>query len=197
MFDPKRTVIILPKNNNYNFNNINNIMRNNKDSLSFEKNDNIMSIGNSNNNNASYSKKITFIDNRDRQYNFKRNYSFANNVKAFNFLKNKKNILKEDNNNSSFNIISPEKNNKLNVNKKYVKVNKEKYYIEKLTFKAYIIFMCSRNKRRDILIVQQFRKKLLSEEHLFKSHLFLYLIIQKIKIDKDDKSDIKELYTEL
>ena len=197
MFDPKRTVIIIPKNNNYNFNNINNIMRNNKDSLSFEKNDNIMSIGNSNNNNASYSKKITFIDNRDRQYNFKRNYSFANNVKAFNFLKSKKNIVKEDNNNSSFNIISPEKNNKLNVNKKYIKVNKEKYYIEKLTFKAYIIFMCSRNKRRDILIVQQFRKKLLSEEHFFKSHLFLYLIIQKIKIDKDDKSDIKELYSEL
>ena len=53
----------------------------------------------------------------------------------------------------------------------------EKYYIEKLTFKAYIIFMCSRNKRRDILIIQQFRKKLLSEEHLFKSHLFLYLIL--------------------
>jgi hypothetical protein len=196
MFDPKRTVINLPKNNDYQLNNIQNIMRNNKESISVEKNENnMMSVENSNNN-ASYSKKITFIDNRDRQYNFKRNDSFAN-VKAFNFLKNKKNTIKEDNNNSSFNIISPEKNNKLNVNKKYVKVNKEKYYIEKLTFKAYIIYMCSRNKRRDISIVQQFRKKLLSEEHFFKSHLFLYLIIQKIKIDKDDKSDIKELYTEL
>jgi hypothetical protein len=191
MLDPKRTVIILPKNN------INGIMRNNKESISVENENNMMNIENSINNNASNSKKITFIDNRDRQYNFKRNYSFADNVKVFNFLKNKKNTIKEDNNNSSFNIICPEKNNKLNTNKKLKKVNKEKYYIEKLTFKAYIIFMCSRNKRRDILIVQQFRKKLLSEEHLFKSHLFLYLIIQKIKIDKDDKSDIKELYSEL
>ena len=193
MFDPKRTVIIFPKNN------INNIMRNNKESISVEKNENnMMNIENSiNNNNASNSKQITLIDNRDRQYNFQRHYSFADNVKVFNFLKNKKNTIKEDNNNSSFNIICPEKNNKLNTNKKLKKVNKEKYYIEKLTFKAYIIYMCSRNKRRDISIVQQFRKKLLSEEHFFKSHLFLYLIIQKIKIDKDDKSDIKELYSEL
>jgi len=191
MFDPKSTVIILPKNYH-----LNNIMRYNKENISVEKNDNNkMTIENSNN--ASYSKKITFIDNRDRLFNFKRNYSFADNVKAFNFLKNKKYTVKEDNNNSSFNIISPEKNSKLNSNKKFVKVNKNKYYIEKLTFKAYIIFMCSRNKRRDISIVQQFRKKLLSEEHFFKSHLFLYLLIQKIKIDKDDKSDIKELYSEL
>ena len=192
MFDPKRTVIILPKNYH-----LNNIMRyNNKENISVEKNENNkMTIGNSNN--ASYSKKITFIDNRDRLYNFKRNYSFADNVKALNFLKNKKYTVKGDNNNSSFNIITPEKNSKLNSKKKYVKVNKDKYYIEKLTFKAYIIFMCSRNKRRDISTVQQFRKKLLSEEHFFKSHLFLYLIIQKIKIDKDDKSDIKELYSEL
>ena len=197
MFDPKRTVIILPKNRDYYH--LNNIIKNNKENISVEKNENnMMTIGNANNNNnTSYSKKITFIDNRDRLYNFKKNYNFAENVKAFNFLKNKKNTLKEDNNNSSFNIISPEKNSKLNENKKLVKVNKEKYYIEKLTFKAYIIFMCSRSKRRDILIVQQFRKKLLSEEHFFKSHLFLYLIIQKIKIDKDDKSDIKELYSEL
>ena len=197
MFDPKRTVIILPKNRDYYH--LNNIIKNNKENISVEKNENnMMTIGNANNNNnTSYSKKITFIDNRDRLYNFKKNYNFAENVKAFNFLKNKKNTLKEDNNNSSFNIISPEKNSKLNENKKLVKVNKEKYYIEKLTFKAYIIFMCSRSKRRDILIVQQFRKKLLSEEHFFKSHLFLYLIIQKIKIDKDDKSDIKDLYSEL
>jgi hypothetical protein len=192
MFDPKRTVIIFPKNN------INNIMRNNKENISVEKNENnMMTFGNSNNFNTSSSKKITFIDNRDRLYNFKRNYSFVGGVKAFKFLKNNKNIVKEDNNNRSFNIISPGKNIKLNENKKLAKVNKEKYYIEKLTFKNYIIFMCSRSKRRDILIVQQFRQKLLSEEHFFKSHLFLYLIIQKIKIDKDDESDIEKLYTEL
>ena len=199
MFDQKRTEIILPKNKDYyHINNINNIMRNNKENISVEKNENnMMTFGNSNNFNTSSSKKITFIDNRDRLYNFKRNYSFVGGVKAFKFLKNNKNIVKEDNNNRSFNIISPGKNIKLNENKKLAKVNKEKYYIEKLTFKNYIIFMCSRSKRRDILIIQQFRQKLLSEEHFFKSHLFLYLIIQKIKIDKDDKSDIEELYTEL
>ena len=47
------------------------------------------------------------------------------------------------------------------------------------------------------MIIQKFRRKLLSEEHFFKSHLFLFLLIQKIKINKKDKSDIKELYSEL
>jgi hypothetical protein len=113
MFDQKRTEIILPKNKDYyHINNINNIMRNNKENISVEKNENnMMTFGNSNNFNTSSSKKITFIDNRDRQYNFKRNYSFADNVKVFNFLQNKKNTIKEDNNNSSFTIICPEKTN--------------------------------------------------------------------------------------
>ena len=113
-------------------------------------------------------------------------------MKLFHYLKNKKENLKEENHKeeSLKKIKTLRKSNN--------DVSKEKYYSEKLNFKEYLFFSCSiRNKRRDILIIQKFRKKLLSEEHFFKSHLFIYLIIQKIKIDKEDKSDIKELYTEL
>jgi hypothetical protein len=143
----------------------------------------------SSNNNNVYSKNITFIDNRNRNYNIKKNHSFAENVKMFNFLKNKNKTLRPD--------LQLHNSNK-RLRKSIIDYAKEKYYSQKLTFKDYIRFMCSiKNKRRDILIIQQFRKKLLSEEHFFKSHLFICLIIQKIKIDKDDKSDIKELYSEL
>ena len=104
-------------------------------------------------------------------------------------MKNKNKIMKQD---------YPITNAKKRKRKTILDYAKERYYSERLTFKEYIRFMCSiKNKRRDILIIQQFRKKLLSEEHFFKSHLFICLLIQKIKIDKDDKSDIKELYSEL
>ena len=191
MFNPKSTVIISPMNHDYTGKNFSNLMilssngdlSNYKDHIEFEN-----SYKNNSKNNT-YTNKITLIDNRDRNYNFKKNHSFAENVKIFNFLKNKNKTMKPD---------FPVRNSNKRLRKTIVDFAKEKYYSQKLTFKDYIRFMCSiKNKRRDILIIQQFRKKLLSEEHFFKSHLFICLIIQKIKIDKDDKSDIKELYSEL
>ena len=202
MFNPKNTntVIISPihrivENQGNNFTNLisSGDFVNNDDNKKFFETFN----NNNNNNNNNYSKKITFIDNRERKYNnFYNNNnnsnSFAENLKLFHYLKNKKENLKEENHKeeSLKKIKTLRKSNN--------DVSKEKYYSEKLNFKEYLFFSCSiRNKRRDILIIQKFRKKLLSEEHFFKSHLFIYLIIQKIKIDKEDKSDIKELFTEL
>ena len=120
------------------------------------------------------------------------NNSFAENVKICHYLKNKKNTIKIEKKNT------PKKNKNPGIKKTILDYSREKYYSEKLNFKEYLSFRCAgKNKRRDISIIQKFRRKLLSEEHFFKSHLFTYLIIQKIKIDKEDKSDIKELYSEL
>ena len=221
MFNPKNTAIFSPMykmadnkdqnltyliSSNRDYSNIdekkiyessNNISNNNI------SNNNIIN-NNINNNIFGDSNKITFIDNRDRNFINKNNNlfiknnlikkkSFIENVKISNYLKNKSKSIKPDNN------YIPKKNKKLELKKTIIDCPKEKYYKEKLNFKEYIRFSCSiRNKRRDILIIQKFRKKLLSEEHFFKSHLFIYLIIQKIKINKDtDKSDIKDLYSEL
>jgi hypothetical protein len=187
MFNPKSTVIISPMHHDFTGKNFNNLMilSSNGDLSNYRdhiENENCYK-------NDTYSKKITLIDNRDRNYGLKKYHSFAENVKLLNFLKNKNKIMKQD---------YPITNAKKRKRKTILDYAKERYYSERLTFKEYIRFMCSiKNKRRDILIIQQFRKKLLSEEHFFKSHLFICLLIQKIKIDKDDKSDIKELYSEL
>ena len=188
MFNPKSTLIISPMNHHFTGKNFSNMMilSSNGDLSNYKEH---IELENSNKNNT-YSKKITLIDNRDRNYNFKKkNHSFAENVKIFNFLKNRNKTIHQD---------FPNRNSNKRVRKTLIDFAKEKYYSQRLTFKEYIRFMCSiKSRRRDILIIQQFRKKLLSEEHFFKSHLFICLIIQKIKIDKDDKSDIKELYSEL
>ena len=191
MFNPKHTVIISPMNPDFTSKNFNNLMMlsSNGDLSNYKDHSELDNSLNNSNKNVANSKKITLIDNRDRNHNNKNDQSFANNVKMLNFLKRRNKTMRPDH---------PYQNFNKRPRKSIIDYAKEKYYSQKLTFKDYIRFICSiKNKRRDILIIQQFRKKLLSEEHFFKSHLFICLIIQKIKIDKGDKSDIKELYSEL
>ena len=134
-------------------------------------------------------KQITFTGNKDKN-NIDNSHSFAENVKMGNYLKSKRKSMY-----ISKNFLPKKKANK-QLQKLYEAT--DRFIYEKLNFKEYLRFKCCyRNRRKDILIVQRFRRKLLSEEHFFKSHLFIYLLIQKIKIDKQDKSDIKELYSEL
>ena len=188
MFNPKNTIVISPFNKmvDNKSNNLINLISSNND---LSNNDEIKNIDRSYNQKSS--KKITFIDNRDRSFNNNSN-SFAENVKICNYLKSKRKSFRVENKNSSKKI------SKKDFKKTILDLSKERYYNEKLNFKGYLRFRCSyRNKRRDIIVIQKFRKKLLSEEHFFKSHLFIYLLIQKIKIDKEDKSDIKDLYSEL
>jgi hypothetical protein len=188
MFNPKNTIVISPFNKmvDNKSNNLINLISSNND---LSNNDEIKNIDRSYNQKSS--KKITFINNRDRSFNNNSN-SFAENVKICNYLKSKRKSFRVENKNSSKKI------SKKDFKKTILDLSKERYYNEKLNFKGYLRFRCSyRNKRRDIIVIQKFRKKLLSEEHFFKSHLFIYLLIQKIKIDKEDKSDIKDLYSEL
>ena len=209
MFNPKNTVIISPSYNiishqggnisnnisnnvsNNISNNISNILSSNGD---LGNNEDIKFFDTFNKSNSNKVNNCTLIDNRDKKNNFILNdNSFAENVKICHYLKQKRNTIKEKEKKSVL------KNNKnLERRNTILDISREKYINEKLSFKEYLSFRCSlKNQRRDIIIIQKFRRKLLSEEHFFKSHLFIYLIIQKIKIDKGDKSGIKELYSEL
>ena len=191
MINPKNTVIISPihrigdKSNNFT-----NLLSSNFDLDNNESKNKFCNLKD----NTDYSKNITFIDNRDKHYNnnLLNKNSFVDNIKIGNYLKNKRQSINLGNK-----YIKKNKNKEMK--KTILDLAKEKYYSEKLNFREYLNFRCSslKNKRRDIIIIQKFRKRLLSEEHFFKSHLFIYLIIQKIKIDKEDKSDIKDLYSEL
>jgi hypothetical protein len=135
-------------------------------------------------------KKLTYVDGKDRSFFLNNNNgnSFAENVRKMNQIKNMKEAL------NKFNTKSKKNESKKSIDKKA----KDKNYGKRFNFRDYLGFKCSfRDQRKDIIIIQKFRKKLLSEEHFFKSHLFIYLIIKKIKIDREDKSEIKDLYSEL
>lgn len=193
MFNPKNTVIISPVHRiiNHQGNNFSNILSSNGDFANNEDNKFFDTFNNNRNN--IYFNNATLIDNRNKKYNFMNdNNSFAENVRICHYLKNQKNSIKLEKKNT------PKKNKNPGIKNTILDYSREKYYNEKLNFKEYLSFRCGgKNIRRDISIIQKFRRKLLSEEHFFKSHLFTHLIIQKIKTDKEDKSDIKELYSEL
>ena len=71
--------------------------------------------------------------------------------------------------------------------------NKKIKYFE--FFKS--LFICSKKLDNRIHLINSFRIKLLSEEHLYRNHVNLYLIQKIFQIDEAFKFDIKELYNNL
>ena len=198
MFNPKNTVILYPMRKlishqvDNTSNNVSNILSNNED---FGNNDDNKIFDSFINSNKNIFKNHTLIDNRDKKNSNLIDNSFAENVKMCHYLKYRTNTIKGKKKEKK---DKSKKDSNIKLKNTILNLSKEKYISEKLTFKDYLTFRCSlKQKRKDIMIIQKFRRKLLSEEHFFKSHLFLFLLIQKIKINKKDKSDIKELYSEL
>ena len=58
-------------------------------------------------------------------------------------------------------------------------------------------FLCNKRKETTIDLIYNFRKKLLSEEHLYKTHINLYLLEKIFQIDEQYKFDPNELYNNL
>jgi hypothetical protein len=60
-------------------------------------------------------------------------------------------------------------------------------------------FFCACNKRTEnnINLINNFRNKLLSEEHLYKIHINLYLLERIFEIDEHYKFEANELYNNL
>ena len=70
---------------------------------------------------------------------------------------------------------------------------------EKMSYFEFLKFFITCKKRDDnnINLIMQFRKKLLSEEHLFRVHINLYLLEKLFQVDDQYKFDVKELYNNL
>jgi len=58
-------------------------------------------------------------------------------------------------------------------------------------------FLCNKKKENNIDLIYNFRIKLLSEEHLYKTHVNLYLLEKIFQIDDQYKFDPNELYNNL
>ena len=59
------------------------------------------------------------------------------------------------------------------------------------------LFFCNMKSGNKIYLINRFRNKLLSEEHLYKSHINLYLLQKIFQIEETYKMDFKELYDNL
>ena len=84
----------------------------------------------------------------------------------------------------------------MNEKKKKIKCPDRKIsFIEnEFSFYTFIFSLCCNKKRENrIYVFDHFRKKLLSEEHLYKAHLYLYLFEKYFEIEQE-KADIIELY---
>ena len=69
----------------------------------------------------------------------------------------------------------------------------------KLKYTEFIkyFFTCKKKTENSIDLISNFRTKLLSEEHIYKVYINLYLLEKIFEIDETYKFDINELYTNL
>ena len=75
--------------------------------------------------------------------------------------------------------------------------NKEKIKsVKNLSFYHYLKSLCNGQKGSTIFVIK-FRKHLLSEEHLFKSHIKTILIEKEINSKQDENTNVFECFNEL
>ena len=88
----------------------------------------------------------------------------------------------------------------MNENKKKVKNTSKKMIFMEQNFSFFDYFLTlfsnKKNKQNGVYILNHFRKKLLSEEHFYRSHLNLYLLEKYFDMEQE-KADILELFKNL
>ena len=102
-------------------------------------------------------------------------------------------------NNIRYNLFKAELKFFMNENKKKIKHSNKKlpFMDENFSFSYYLSSICSNNNNKNgVYILDHFRKKLLSEEHFYRSHLYLYLLEKYFEIEQE-KADIYELFKSL
>ena len=107
-----------------------------------------------------------------------------------------KNIVFNDDNENRYNKFTQDIKLYMSERKKTIKCPYRKIsFIEnEFSFYTFIFsFCCSKTKKNGIYIFDHFRKKLLSEEHLYRAHIYLYLFEKYFEIEQE-KADIVELY---
>ncbi len=71
---------------------------------------------------------------------------------------------------------------------------------KKFNFHLYLNYLCLKNKKNEPLyLINNFRKRLLSEEHLYLNHIKQFLLFKQMKNDEEKKveCDLSELYSKL
>ena len=68
---------------------------------------------------------------------------------------------------------------------------------KKFSFFICLKIICNKRIKRDMMMLIDFRRKLLSEEHLFKSHLTSILIQKHNKINSGQNISFSNFYNEL
>jgi hypothetical protein len=63
-------------------------------------------------------------------------------------------------------------------------------------FLKFLFFCCKKNENK-VNLINNFRNNLLSEEHLYRNHINVYLIQKLFEIEESFKLDFKELYINL
>ena len=67
----------------------------------------------------------------------------------------------------------------------------------KFSFVSYLLYCKNNNQRFCLNLIDNFRKKLLSEEHLYRNHLDLFYIERYMNFKKEERIDINEIYKRL
>ena len=148
--------------------------------------------------------------------------NYTNNIRIFN-KKNKKNnfiekkLINENTFKQQYELKSSffNENDKINNNsiqfshqlKEFLNYKRKTFKIEPLnqkimnkylTFYNYLLsFTGNSYRKRGFLVLNKFRQKLLGEEHLFRTNIFLYHLEKYFKIKENEKIDIYELYENL
>ena len=81
----------------------------------------------------------------------------------------------------------------------FSEVKEDLFYHKKIKYLEYFksLFICYKKTENKIGLINDFRIKLLSEEHLYRNHINLYLIQKIFQIDEAYNLDVKELYINL
>ena len=168
--------------------------------------------------NMSHSKDLMVsLPNNNIVYNNTNNINIINNKQNISIFNNKKKHLEKINNKKKDDLLSSyfhesDKNNNayyqfsyqlkefLNHKRKSFKIEplNEKILNKYLTFFNYIMsFTGNEFRKRGFLVLNKFREKLLGEEHLFRTNIFLYHLEKYFNIKETQKIDIFELYENL
>ena len=154
------------------------------------------------------------LPNNNIIYNNTNNIKIFNNKKRLSLSRNKiyeNNIKKKDDIRSIYNYESDKTNNIyfkfshylkefLNHKKKNFKLEplNEKIVNKYISFLNYIMsFLGNEHRKRGFAVLTRFREKLLGEEHLFRTNIYLYHLEKYFNIKETEKIDIYELYENL
>ena len=143
----------------------------------------------------------------NNNYNKTHRYKYDENYKAVLF--DNSNLINSTNNLNTYANMGNDNINPLSVLQKFIKnklkadlseVKEDLYYNKKIKYFDFfksLFICCIKKDENKIYLINNFRIKLLSEEHLYRNNINVFLIQKIFQIDEAYKFDIKELYNNI